>query len=429
MNRRKFLNSLLWAGGAAGLPLANHPLLAQTPFNDKFLIVLQLDGGWDVTAFCDPKMNVAGEQEISWWSRSDETREVGNLSYAPFASNQQFFEKYYQDMLVINGVDAQTNSHTVGVVHNWSGRNSVGYPSITSLYATSKAPELPMAYLNFGGFGNTERLIRSTRINDLDGLRMVLFPNEFVFDDSLSFQLPEELQRIKQYQRQSIERKLQQSGVPAGNRDNRQYYYEAVLRAEGLKEFANLLPADENIQPYRYPIRNFTSTLHQQIQVALLAFSSGVSVAADLFEGAYDTHANNDFEQDAMLRNSLDAIDFLWTSAEEMGLADRIVMLIGSDFGRTPYYNSQEGKDHWPIGSYIVMEKNAGYTNRVMGATDGGHFAYRVNPQDGTPDPIEGVTINPDHVHLALRKHLGIHNNGITNLFPFNNTEDFAFLS
>ena len=42
----------------------------------------------------------------------------GDLFYAPFAGNVAFFEKYYQRMLVVNGVDAQTNSHTVGIVHN-----------------------------------------------------------------------------------------------------------------------------------------------------------------------------------------------------------------------------------------------------------------------------------------------------------------------
>ena len=133
MDRRNFVKKLIRASGVAALPMMNFPLLAQSPFSGKFLISLQLDGGVDVTAFCDPKMNVPGEPEINWWARAGETQTVGNLSYAPFANNQQFYEKYFHDMLVINGVDAQTNSHTVGIVHNWSGRNSVGYPTITCI--------------------------------------------------------------------------------------------------------------------------------------------------------------------------------------------------------------------------------------------------------------------------------------------------------
>ena len=45
-------------------------------------------------------------------------------------------------------------------------------------------------------------------------------------------------------------------------------------------------------------------------------------------------------------------------------------MIVGSDFSRTPYYNSGEGKDHWPYGSYIIMEKGAKYTNRMIAGTD-----------------------------------------------------------
>ena len=46
-------------------------------------------------------------------------------------------------MLVINGVDAQTNSHTVGIVHNWSGRNAEGYPTTTALLAAHYAAGPP----------------------------------------------------------------------------------------------------------------------------------------------------------------------------------------------------------------------------------------------------------------------------------------------
>ena len=59
--------------------------------------------------------------------------------------------------------------------------------------------------------------------------------------------------------------------------------------------------------------------------------------------------------------------------AEEMGRADGIVLVLGSDFGRTPHYNSGKGNDHWPIGSTNVMERNASFTNQVLSETDGGH--------------------------------------------------------
>ena len=75
------------------------------------------------------------------------------------------------------------------------------------------------------------------------------------------------------------------------------------------------------------------------------------------------------------------------------------------------------------------MERNASYTNRAFGETDGGHNAYPVNHQTGKQDYTNGSLISPKHVHLALRKHLGLHNTGMGSTFPFNSTEDFSFFN
>ena len=99
----------------------------------------------------------------------------------------------------------------------------------------------------------------------------------------------------------------------------------------------------------------------------------------------------------------------------------------GSDFGRTNFYNSQDGKDHWPIGSYVIMEKGQRWTNRVVGETDGLHFAQRINPMTLARDDTNGTIIYPKHVHKALRRYLGIEDSLGAQRFPYNNTEDFGF--
>ncbi|MCH8174148.1 MAG: DUF1501 domain-containing protein [Proteobacteria bacterium] len=427
MHRRQFIRQLAWAGGLSTFPGFAGPLLAQSSYSGKLLLTLQLDGGVDVTSFCDPKMNVLGEPEINRWARTDEIRSAGNISYAPYADNQRFFDKYFADMLVINGVDAQTNSHSVGIVNNWSGRNSDGFPSLTAIMAASNAPELPLAYLNFGGFGNTQSIIRSSRIDDVSQIENIIFPNVVQNGGGSTYRRQSDWERIQRLQMQNMERLAQASGIPAGNRRNRQFYQDALLRAEGIKVFGDLIPPADEIQQRRELSASFSSNLHQQIQVCLLAFKSGVAITADLFDGGYDTHEDHDTDHPILLANSTDAIDYLWTYAEELGLADRIVLVIGSDFGRTPFFNSGDGKDHWPIGSTIIMEKNAAFTNRVIGETDGGHNTLPINPQTLAQDNVNGVIIQPAHVHKALRRYLGIHNNSISSQFPFNNTEDFDF--
>ena len=166
ISRRKFLGG----AGPAGLGMCGGfqiPLVAAAEnYTGKLFVLIQAEGGWDPTSFCDPKVNVAGEEEINHWSRAGGVQQAGNLPYAQFGANFPFFNKYFDRMLVINGVDSQTNSHSAGVVHNWSGRISEGYPSLSALLSAVHAPGLAMSYLNFGGFSETAGVARYTRLDD-----------------------------------------------------------------------------------------------------------------------------------------------------------------------------------------------------------------------------------------------------------------------
>ncbi len=119
-------------------------------------------------------------------------------------------------------------------------------------------------------------------------------------------------------------------------------------------------------------------------------------------------------------------IEYLWDYAETQGVADRLTVVVGSDFARTPYYNNSEGKNHWPIGSYLVMKKDASWANRVIGATDENQNALPLNPQTLKADGGEQSTVlHPMHIHSALRNELGLP----TNDFPFTNTQEFDFFN
>ena len=159
---------------------------------------------------------------------------------------------------------------------------------------------------------------------------------------------------------------------------------------------------------------------------AIAAFASGVSVSADLVYGGFDTHANNDERQEPLLTGLARRVDELWRRAEEHGFADRLVVVIGSEFSRTNYYNGDDGKDHWPVGSLVVMEENQRWTDRVVAGTDELHFARPVDPRSLEPDP-GGTTIYPNQVHKALRRHLGLEDSAGANLYPFRDVPDLAF--
>jgi hypothetical protein len=414
--RRDFLKFASMAPAAASFPSM---ATAVTPFSGKFVVTIQAVGAWDVTCFCDPKVNQSGEPDITNWSNSAEVQSKGNITYAPFADNKVFFEKHASKMLVINGVDSQTNAHGIGETVNWSGRTAAGFPTLTALYSAVKAPDLPMSYVSFGGFSRTENIVRSTQLGwSVNEIGELLKPN-FSYDRSV---IDNELwSLIKSLHKNDARSALTSESMIAGNRRSLDAYLASLQAIDPLVEFGATLPSWEELAP-----RGENGFLKQQAQFAVLAFKGGVSVSADMNLGGFDSHEDNDNEQEPLLAELTDGIDYLWDAAEEAGIADRLVVIVGSDFSRTPYYNSGAGKDHWPIGSYIIMEKGASYTNRVIAGTDELQNALAIDPKTLKQSTF-GTKILSSHVHDSLRDYLGLSGTATSSVFPFNNTEKFNF--
>ena len=428
MQRRTVLKGLLAGVVAAGFSL---PLANAGNYRGKLFVFVQADGAWDPTSFCDPKRNTPGEPVINHWAERDDVRQAGNIRYAPFAHNASFFERYYDRMLVINGVDAQTNSHTVGVVHNWSGRNSEGYPGMGAILAAQYGGRLPVAYLNFGGYSETAGIARYTRLNNAALLRNIAAPAEHENGDGRHL-AEADWEAIRDRLARKAARLTEEEELLPMDARNRHFFETAMQGSELLRGYADSIPPEQNLeQPRQWtgPDNRVETDdgIRRQAQLTVLAFKSGVAVSADLFIGGFDTHSLHDAYQGWLLGALTDGVDYLWDYAEEQGVADRMVVVMGSDFGRTNFYNSQQGKDHWPIGSYVIMEKNQRWTNRAVGETDDLHFAQRINPTTLERDDANGTIIYPKHVHKALRRYLGIENTPVVQRFPFNNTEDFAF--
>lgn len=412
LSRRQLLQASAFGGGAAAAGLmsgrvwGNSPL---QPYEGTLLVTLQLDGGVDVTQLCDPKVNVAGEPKINHWADQLDPGQAGNLLYAPIANNAEFFERFGPDMLVINGVDSQTNSHETGKLYNWTGSNSEGKPSLSALFSAVHSPEQPLAYSVFQGFSRTAGLIGYNRFDDLSNIGVLTRPNIEPWSGEL--RRPEaDIARSQQLVKQGVETLLSQPNLSIRQRRSAVRFVEAHDNRDSLQRLAELIPTEENIlrrEDFDAGGMNFSSNLKQQMQGALLVFKSGLGSAADLQLGGFDSHDNHDPVSEALLSHFAEAVHFFWDYAEELGLADRIVLVVGSDFSRTNFYNDGIGKDHWPIGSYLVMERGAPWGDRVAGLTDELHFAKPIDPNT-LRESANGVIMTPAHVHKALQEYLGL---------------------
>ena len=104
---------------------------------------------------------------------------------------------------------------------------------------------------------------------------------------------------------------------------------------------------------------------------------------------------------------------YIKDAAEELGLANQINIMVGSDFGRTTYYNGQSqtaGKDHHSVTSWLTMLWGSRVENgvRVIGETDDSVIARGLTPDLTPAGPGQGVVMTPAIIHNNLRRLAGV---------------------
>lgn len=410
MKRRDFLKQLAAAGLVAGNPLVmskSHGAL--DPYRGNFYVTVNADGGWDVTSFCDPKSSPT----INNWGQNQSAQSINGspITYAPFAHNSTFFQNHYEKMLVINGIDCQTNAHEAGIRHIWSGKLAHGFPTFSALAAATIGPNLPLAYISNGGYKETAGITQYTLMQDPTSLNKLVFPNRFVdYDPEGDWDAPKQYHRngamslIQQAKMDRLLRLRAKSELSPKQVESLGDLFNARIGAEQLEPLAATMPdtlvsstdADGQWNP-----------LMRQAQIALATYEAGLTVAADLTLWGFDTHADHDNEHTTALQMLERGIDYLWEEAERRGIDDKLVVLVSSDFGRTPLYNDGAGKDHWPITSSIIMSKNKSWTNRVVGQTTDAHEAQAINANSLALDS-SGIILEPKHIQQAMRELAGI---------------------
>ena len=100
--------------------------------------------------------------------------------------------------------------------------------------------------------------------------------------------------------------------------------------------------------------------------------------------GHWDTHRKNTMSLRDLLVPAFDqALPALLTDLEQRGLLESTLVIVSTEFGRTPRINALGGRDHWP-GAFSVCVAGAGLNvGQVIGATD--HQAANVSDRPLTP--------------------------------------------
>lgn len=421
LDRRKFLSLSVLAGLAAGGSLMGRRLFAQQsgnmptelqPYTGKFFLFINAGGGWDPTMLCDPKGGM-----LNRGFQTDAIGHAGNISYAPITynneggySNQRFFDKYAPRLMVFNGIDMQTNNHDSGNRYTWSGKLEDGYPPLAALIAAALAPGQPLGFLSNGGYENTQGIVPLTRVNDLGAIARIAFPNRPDPNNMDSrYHSTDTAARIARFQQARLQAMASRQSLQVFDRSMHQL---ASTRNGGnlLERLIERLPPNDLINATNNPIA-------RQGYVALAAYQAGLSVAANLDVGGFDTHGDHDNQQGNALGRLVRGIDLVMDRVEALGMNDKVVVMVGSDFGRTPEYNAQNGKDHWSVTSMMMM--GAGITgNTVIGQSTDTHRAKGFDLDNAVVNDSSTKKLNPASLHKALRRFAGIETAEATRQYP-----------
>lgn len=391
-----------------------------------YVIALHAAGGWDTTLFCDAhKASAKIQQNLYGDPVAQGALKVAPVELKNGGTTLDTVPNFFQDLgnrfLVVNGIDTQTNNHDTGVKHIWSGKTFEELPSIAALLAAGVAETqlLPVSYISSGGYDVTAGLVPLTRISGGNNLLRVARPNitnpsEAQMDWRPYFS-DETYARISGARANRLDELAAASQTPRMTHSI-ESFRKAREGAAGFAALADLLPSKLVTVSEAFPNLggyndNELERYLQAVQMALCAFKSGQATSASLATFGFDTHSFHDLDQPRQLGRLLLTIRYLMSLADSMGLAKDLYVVVGSDFGRTPTYNSQNGKDHWNVTSMLFAGPGiAG--GGVIGGTDDEMRPLSVsksNPKQllGYDDPM-GTRILPAHIQRALRKKIGI---------------------
>ena len=377
-------------------------------YDGPYYVVFNAAGGWDTTCLMDPK----GVNEINRLYQEGDILTQGNHRLAPNAahikagmSNEDFFKKYGDDLLVFNGLDYSVNNHSPCSRYMATGKlDSLAYPTFAALVAACKGSEVPLAFLTFGNYSSTGNLVPMARVPYLNSLNRLANADAVSGESRNPYHDDFVIDQIERALQEQMKARVSKERLPRVER-SQSMLYAAQLNSKAL----------QRVTPY-VPKKSPKERLSQQADIALASFKAGVCVSANLNIAGFDSHNKNDADQMKLIPEYLAGIDYLIKKSEELKIRDKLVIVIQSEMGRTPKYNNNNGKDHWSIGSIMFMGCGI-QGNRVIGATDEKQFLVPVDPKSLSLDEKKGIRLRPEHIHTSLREFAGIDNHEFSKQF------------
>ncbi|WP_394169436.1 DUF1501 domain-containing protein [Saccharospirillum alexandrii] len=335
-----------------------------------------------------------------------------------------FYCLYAQHARVLNGVDNRTNGHDTGTRFADTGSMDTSYPDFSALYAAAKGAEMPLAYITNGGGNNeTAGLVARSSASDVGVFNALANPEGNYLQNGLDSLI----EQAKDQRRQVLAEK---ETLPRRVRLKSQLY---MVRDEGVafSGVAAQLATPPEGTPQRALDDRARNNRQRQMRIGAASMDAGMASSMQIGFGGFDTHNNHDNNQFPRIRDVLVDLHYLWQAMDVYNITDKTTVILGSDFGRTPWFNGGNGKDHWAVTSYVLLGRDVA-GGSVVNATDALVGPRNVQVQGGrlvpTASNSSGIRMTPAHLHRQLRAAGNIQNHAFSQRFPIDVDADLPIL-
>jgi len=391
------------------------PKMARAAQGERKFLFFFAGGAWDTTTVFDPHYTSDPDPIIDMDPDTMPKTVGSNLTFTsgtpdmPRPNIERYFQRWGNKTCVINGMDAHSVGHASGTQLTLTGTSASSYSDWPTTLAAMGKGEYPLPHLVFSGpnfAGNSgSAVVRAGGGTLLDLITSSI--NGSADNPTPVFETPAD-SVIDAFVHKRISRFAAQHEIAGGashlrtssflNNTERAMEIEARQFEAGLSDLGN-------------------SMLDQALK-AIEMMKLGLTRTAMIgIPGGWDCHGGVQVNE-PQFENFFLALDtimeYLHTTPgiATPYLADEIVVVAQSEFGRTPSLNGGGGKDHWPFVSAMVAGSGVrgGFS---VGATDDGLIGLPINYGTGMADTSNGTMLGTENLGTALLRLGGLDNEKI----------------
>lgn len=377
MNRREFLQFTGLTGVALGAGMVPFQSLARAQTNRNFVFIFN-SGGWDPTrvfANCFDQRAVSMEADAG-------VSQIGDFKWVDHQNRPSvtsYFERFASKSVIFNGLLVPSVAHGNCRRLMMTGTSNDGASDWAAIIAgeadfSLALPQLVLSGPSYPGIHGTS-VTRAGTSGQLDAL---LSGEVLDWSDLHTERPPSRAEdRMDSYMVRRAAAAVEKANLPKA-RELYEAYEDSLVRGVELKDLREVI--------------NWSASgdLSAQGNLAGQLLNMGISRTIMMNHGGsgWDSHTNNDATQsqswESLFSGLLDMADRFSSLPGRNGgnLLDETVFVVMSEMGRTPALNGNNGKDHWPYTSAMVMGPGL-KGGRVVGATDEFYYGKTIDVASG----------------------------------------------